>query len=191
MAFISTAMTAGGVSGASSSTFVRSKMFDKIELFKQTDILPEEIQIKINLLGSSFGSYLILNRLIRNIERFNSVLLMSPCVKIIDFLESEHNLTLDYYDNHQYKLLYGKVKLYKDTYLDFCNNDVFNNKKIIRNNDIYIIHGEDDRVINMSVIEEFCNNLNISLKTVENAHHEFYSYLNQVNKFIFDKINNS
>lgn len=148
-------------------------------------------KVKINLLGSSFGSYLILNRLIRNIERFNSVLLMSPCVNIINFLESEHNLTLDYYNNHDYKLLYGKIKLYKNTYLDFLDNDVFNNKKIIRNNDIYVIHGEDDRVIDISLIEQFCNNLNIPLTRVPNAPHEFYSYLNQVNKFIFDKINNS
>lgn len=148
-------------------------------------------KVKINLLGSSFGSYLILNRLIRNIERFNSVLLMSPCVNIINFLESEHNLTLDYYNNHDYKLLYGKIKLYKNTYLDFLDNDVFNNKKIIRNNDIYVIHGEDDRVIDIGLIEQFCNNLNIPLTRVPNAPHEFYSYLNQVNKFIFDKINNS
>ena len=145
--------------------------------------------VKINLLGSSFGSYIILNRL--NIEKYNSVLLMSPCVKIIDYLKTEHNLSLDYYNNHEYKLLYGKVKLYKETYLDFLNNDVFDNKKIIRNNDIFVIHGEDDRVINISIIEEFCKNLNIPLKKVENAPHEFYSFLNQVNKFVFDKINNS
>lgn len=147
--------------------------------------------VKINLLGSSFGSYIILNRLIRNIEKYNSVLLMSPCVKIIDYLKTEHNLSLDYYNNHEYKLLYGKVKLYKETYLDFLNNDVFDNKKIIRNNDIFVIHGEDDRVINISIIEEFCKNLNIPLKKIENAPHEFYSFLNQVNKFVFDKINNS
>ena len=147
--------------------------------------------IKINLLGSSFGSYLILNRLIRNIERFNSVLLMSPCVNIIDFLQREHNITLDYYNNHEYKILYGNVKLYKNTYLEFLENDVFNNKKIIRNNDIFVIHGEDDRVINIEVIQEFCNNLNIPLTRIPNAPHEFYSYLNQVNNFIFDKINNS
>ena len=147
--------------------------------------------IKINLLGSCFGSYLILNRLIRNIERFNSILLMNPCVNIIDFFQKEHNLTLDYYNNNEYRMLYGNVKLYKNTYLDFIENDVFDNKKIIRNNNIFVIHGEEDRTIDITVSEQFCNNLNIPLTRVSNAPHEFYSYLNQVNKFIFDKINNS
>lgn len=172
------------------------KKFDLILCLNYLNIVINYVKrmypnIKINLLGSSFGSYLILNRLIRNIERFNSVLLMSPCVNIIDFFQKEHNLTLDYYNNHEYKILYGNVKLYKNTYLEFLENDVFDNKKIIRNNNIFVIHGEDDRVINIEEIQEFCNNLNIPLTRVPNAPHEFYSYLNQVNNFIFDKINNS
>lgn len=146
--------------------------------------------VKINLLGSSFGSYIILNRLIRNIEHFNTVLLMCPYVDLESIFKEQHNLTQEYYQNHEYKFLYGKVKLYYNTYLDFITNKVLNNSKIIRNNNIYVIYGTDDKVISLEMIESFCYNLNIPLTKVKGAPHEFYSYLNEVNKFIIDKVNN-
>lgn len=147
--------------------------------------------IKINLLGSSFGSFIILNRLIRNIERFNTVLLMCPDVDIRTTLKEQHNLTEEYYENHEYKYLCGKFKLYKSTYLEFVNSEIFDNPKITRNNDIYVIYGTDDRVIKPEIMESFCHNLSIPLTKINNAPHEFYSYLNQVNNFILDKVNNS
>ena len=146
--------------------------------------------VKINLLGSSFGSYLILNRLLRNIEHYNSVMLMSPCINIKDYFNKQFEINEEYFNEHDYKLIYGKTKIYKNTYLDFLNNSEFDNR-VTRNNNVYIIHGEDDRIIDKENIKEFCNNLNIELTLVPNAPHEFYSYIKQLNKFIINKINNS
>lgn len=147
--------------------------------------------VKINLLGSSFGSYVILNRLIRNIERFNTVLLMCPDIDLETIFNEQHHLTADYYQNHEYKYLYGKVKLYSNAYFDFIEHRVFDNTKITRNNNIYVIYGTDDNVVSPDLTEAFCHNLNIPLTKIKGAPHEFYSYLNEVNKFIIDKINNS
>ncbi len=147
--------------------------------------------VKINLLGSSFGSYIILNRLIRNIEHFNTVLLMCPDIDLETIFKEQHHLTVEYYQNHEYKFLYGKVKLYYNAYLDFISHNVLNNDKITRNNNIYVVYGTDDKVISSDLMESFCHNLNIPLTKIKGAPHEFYSYLNEVNQFIIDKINNS
>lgn len=126
---------------------------------------------KITLFGSSYGAYVILNKLKK--EAGFSAILMSPAINFPDILKEKGNINDEYYLNHEYKELYGDVKIYKDAFLEFCSHDV--NEKNDNFVNVRIIHGTDDKTVDISIAIDFAKKNNIDLKIIDNEVHELYS----------------
>lgn len=115
---------------------------------------------------------------------------MSPAINFPDILKTKGNITEDYYSDNEYKHLYGEVKIYKDAFIEFCNNDV--NEKNNNFSNIKIIHGTKDKTVDINIVKKFSEENNISLKVIENEVHELYStddiIVNYIKENIWSKI---
>lgn len=142
---------------------------------------------KITLFGASYGAYVILNKLKK--VKYPTIL-MSPAINFPDILKTKGNITKDCYSYNEYKHLYGEVKIYKDAFIEFCNNNV--NEKNNNFSNIKIIHGTKDKTVDINIVKKFSEENNISLKVIENEVHELYSsddiIVNYIKENIWSKI---
>ena len=146
----------------------------------------ETYNVPIYLFGSSFGGFVILNKLIQNSMNIEKVILMCPAINFFDILNRKTNIKEDYYNSHEYLPLYNGIKIYPKTYFELkkANNEVKN----YNFNDIAIIQGTDDKTVLCNEIQAFCLKNNLKLKIIEEGKHELYKFDNEIIKFILNNI---
>ena len=141
---------------------------------------------QIYLLGSSYGGFVILNKLIRSNKYINNTILLSPAVNFLSIVNRKLNIDINYFNNHEYIDLYNNIRIYKDAYIDYKENEdkVYNYKFT----NINIIHGTLDKTVLLKDIEYFSKKNNLNLKIVKNAKHELIGYEDEIIDFIIDNI---
>ena len=134
----------------------------------------DKYNVPICLFGSSFGGYVILNKLIRGDKDIDKIILMCPAINFCEIMELKSGITDDYFDTNEFMLLYNNIKIYKDAYLEFKNGDEKIRKAKFR--DISIIQGMLDKTVSYEIIKDFCLRNNLELITIEKGKHELYGY---------------
>ena len=134
----------------------------------------DKYNVPICLFGSSFGGYVILNKLIRGDKDIDKIILMCPAINFCEIMELKSGITDDYFDTNEFMPLYNNIKIYKDAYLEFKNGDEKIRKAKFR--DISIIQGMLDKTVSYEIIKDFCLRNNLELITIEKGKHELYGY---------------
>ena len=143
------------------------------------------INTKISLLGSSFGGYVILNKVMQE-NPYYKVLLKYPAINFINDVKRKTGLD-DSFFNDTDKLEFNNLMISKNTYLEFKNNNVFENFNKIKDN-IYIIHGNNDQAVLIEDIIKFSNKYNIQLVVVDGGRHGLRDKTKEVVDFIIEKL---
>lgn len=147
----------------------------------------DKYNVPICLFGSSFGGFVILNRLIRRNNDKDKTILMCPAINFCEIMELKSGISIDYFDTNEFMPLYNNIEIYKDSYLEFKNGDKKIRKANFRN--ISIIQGMMDKTVSYDDIREFCLRNNLELVTIEKGKHELYGYDEEIVDLLIKKIN--
>ena len=150
------------------------------------EVIEKHKNKKIYLFGSSYGGFVILNKLIRNNKYINNTILLSPAVNFLSIVNRKQNIDINYFNNQEYIDLYNNIKIYKTAYIDYKNNE----EKVYKYkyNNINIIHGTLDKTVLLKDVEYFSKKNNLNLKIVKDAKHELFGYEDEIINFILDNI---
>lgn len=147
----------------------------------------DKYNVPIYLFGSSFGGFVILNKILKN-NNVDKVILMCPAINFSDILEYKTNIPKNYFDNHDYLELYNNIKIYKDTYFELKKSTELLKKSKFKN--ITIIQGTHDKTVLFNVIKKFCDNNNLKLYTILNGKHELYEFDDEIIKILKKTLDN-
>lgn len=136
--------------------------------------IKNKYNVPICLFGSSFGGFVVLNRLIIRNNDIDKTILMCPAINFCEIMELKSGISIDYFDTNEFMPLYNNIKIYKDSYLEFKNGDKKIRKANFRN--ISIIQGMMDKTVSYDDIREFCLRNNLELVTIQKGKHELYGY---------------
>ena len=136
--------------------------------------IKNKYNVPICLFGSSFGGFVVLNRLIIRNNDIDKIILMCPAINFCEIMELKSGISIDYFDTNEFMPLYNNIKIYKDSYLEFKNGDKKIRKANFRN--ISIIQGMMDKTVSYDDIREFCLRNNLELVTIKKGKHELYGY---------------
>ena len=145
-------------------------------------VINEYKDVKVSILASSFGGYVVLNKILRE-NNFYKVLLKYPAINFLDSVMFKLNLNESYFDNNVLSM--NGIVLDKEAYLEFKKNDL---KSFVKQDNVYIIHGDSDNTVSLSSIELFCNKYDIPLTIIKNGHHGLLEFDSEVIKFILESI---
>lgn len=152
------------------------------------DYVRREHNTLIYLFGSSFGGFVILNRLISKNDDIEKTILMCPAINFCEILENKSKISDDYFNTNQYMPLYNNIKIYKQAYDEFKDGDL--QIKKFKFNDVAVIQGMLDRTVNYKDVENFCRKNNLKLKLLQNGEHELYGNDNEILDFLISIISN-
>ncbi len=143
---------------------------------------------KIYLFGSSYGGFVLLNRICRCSSDIVGTVLMCPAVNFLDIIERRGNILLDeYFKNHEFVPLIGdSIGFYKKNFNGFKDG-----QKNIDNFDfcnVSIISGSADRTVLLDDVLAFCNKNHLRLETISGGKHELYGYEDDIVRFILEII---
>ena len=140
----------------------------------------KKYNVPIVLMGSSFGGYIVLNRINKINEKFDKIFLKFPAINFYECMIRKLQIDIDYYNNYEYYEFSNRVKISKTTFLEIKNNNLMKsfNKHF---NDIFIIHGDKDRTVLLKDVKSFCHKYNIKLSVIYGAEHGMKDYLDVVN----------
>ena len=130
------------------------------------DRVVEYTKIKYNkelyLVGTSYGGFIVLSYLLNN--NYKSILI-NPAINMYDILKS----TFPY-----------------DLYEESINNIKDKQELISKHkyNNISIIQGNNDSIVNYKDVEEFCNRNNLLLNIIDGGEHELFNYVDKVSDYI-------
>ena len=85
--------------------------------------IKNKYNVPICLFGSSFGGFVVLNRLIIRNNDIDKTILMCPAINFCEIMELKSGISIDYFDTNEFMPLYNNIKIYKDSYLEFKNGD--------------------------------------------------------------------
>ena len=151
------------------------------------EYVKNKYNVPICLFGSSFGGFVILNRLIRRNNDIDKTILMCPAINFCEIMELKSGISIDYFDTNEFMPLYNNIKIYKDAYLEFKNGDKEGREGEFRN--ISIIQGMIDKTVSYDDIKEFCLRNKLELITIEKGKHELYGYDEEIVDLLIKKIN--
>lgn len=146
------------------------------------DELKNNYNSKIYLFGSSFGGFVILNKLLEDNKNIEKSILMSPAINFYSIIKRKMNIDDNYFNNNKYLELYNDIKLYKDTYFDIKKREEILLKTPLNN--VYIIQGNIDKTVYLDDIKNYTNNI----KIIDNGKHELYDYEEEIVEFILNNI---
>ena len=147
----------------------------------------KKYNVPIFLMGDSFGGYIILSRLNKVDEKFDRVFLKYPAVNFYGCTKRRLKIDLDYFNNRKYYQFLNGRKMYKESFIEFMNDDLMNSF-YKHNCDIYILHGDEDTTVLLNDIKYFCNNNDIEYKVIKGARHGMKEYLDVVNEELLNYI---
>lgn len=174
--------------GEDSSNDHDFKLSTSIDYLNKVIYYSKKYNVPIILIGTSFGGYVLLNRINNVNEHFYKVFLKYPAVNFYDITKSKLGVDIDYFNNHEYYEFQNGKKMYYETVLEFKNSDIMEyfNK---HNNDLFIIHGDKDETVYLHDIEYFSKKNNIKLYVVNGAPHGMKNYMDIVNDKLINFIN--
>lgn len=138
---------------------------------------------QIILFGSSFGGYVILNKLLTDICDYK-IVLMNPAINFGNIVRIKANVTDDYFFNNNNIELFNGICLSKQAYLDLLERD----KLILeyKYNNILVIQGTADTTVISEDIIAFCIANNLILKLIKDGKHELYGHSKEIVKYIIE-----
>lgn len=171
--------------GEDKSDDTKFNLTNSIDYLNKVIMYAKKYNVPISLMGSSYGGYIVLSRINKIDEKFDKVFLKFPAVNFYECTKRKLKIDIDYYDNHKYYEFLNGRKMFRDSFIEFMNDNLM--KKFNKhNNDIYIIHGDEDKTVLLSDVETFCNKYNIKLDIIKGAGHGMKDYLDMVNKKLID-----
>lgn len=126
--------------------------------------------------GTSFGGYLVLKYIAEHGNPFAKIALRSPALQIY------HSLSSRLTDDERHKLAKGKeilfgferkMKITQDFFEDLAQGNIMQHDYLAYADNILIIHGTADEMVDISVSQTFADNNVIELIAVESADHPF------------------
>lgn len=136
--------------------------------------------IPISIMGTSFGGYMTLCYINDKNYSFHKVFLKNPAVNFYECTKRKLHIDDSYFDSNNYFEISSRYKLYKEFYYDSKKHDImikFNK----HNNDIYIIHGNQDKTVLIEDVLKFVKKNNIHLNIVDGATHGMDKYIDIIN----------
>ena len=155
-------------------------------LEEMIDYVKIKYNVPIYLFGSSFGGFVILNKLIKTDINIEKAMLMCPAINFCEIIERKLGISLDYFNTNEFVPLYNNIKIYKDAYLEFKNGN--NAVKNYEFQNVSIIQGTLDRTVLYDDISKFCKKNNLKLTTIEGGKHELYGYDEEIINFMLENI---
>ena len=155
-------------------------------LEEMIDYVKIKYNVPIYLFGSSFGGFVILNKLIKTDINIKKAMLMCPAINFCEIIERKLGISLDYFNTNEFVPLYNDIKIYKDAYLEFKNGN--NAVKNYEFQNVSIIQGTLDRTVLYDDISKFCKKNNLKLTTIEGGKHELYGYDEEIINFMLENI---
>ena len=155
-------------------------------LEEMIDYVKIKYNVPIYLFGSSFGGFVILNKLIKTDINIKKTMLMCPAINFCEIIERKLGISLDYFNTNEFVPLYNNIKIYKDAYLEFKNGN--NAVKNYEFQNVSIIQGTLDRTVLYDDISKFCKKNNLKLTTIEGGKHELYGYDEEIINFMLENI---
>ena len=155
-------------------------------LEEMIDYVKIKYNVPIYLFGSSFGGFVILNKLIKTDINIKKAMLMCPAINFCEIIERKLGISLDYFNTNEFVPLYNNIKIYKDAYLEFKNGN--NAVKNYEFKNVSIIQGTLDRTVLYDDISKFCKKNNLKLTTIEGGKHELYGYDEEIINFMLENI---
>ena len=155
-------------------------------LEEMIDYVKIKYKVPIYLFGSSFGGFVILNKLIKTDINIKKAMLMCPAINFCEIIERKLGISLDYFNTNEFVPLYNNIKIYKDAYLEFKNGN--NAVKNYEFQNVSIIQGTLDRTVLYDDISKFCKKNNLKLTTIEGGKHELYGYDEEIINFMLENI---
>lgn len=155
-------------------------------LEEMIDYVKIKYNVPIYLFGSSFGGFVILNKLIKTDINIKKAMLMCPAINFCEIIERKLGISLDYFNTNEFVPLYNNIKIYKDAYLEFKNGN--NAVKNYEFQNVSIIQGTLDRTVLYDDISKFCKKNNLKLTTIEGGKHELYGYDEEIINFMLENI---
>ena len=143
--------------------------------------------VPIYLFGSSYGGFVILNRLIIKSNDIKSTILMCPAINFCEIMENKSGISNDYFKANEYMPLYNNIKIYKQAYIGFKNGDL--KLKNYKFDNISIIQGTSDKTVDYKNIKKFCDKNNLKLLTIRDGKHELYEHDDEIVNFLISIIN--
>ena len=141
----------------------------------------------IYLLGSSFGTFVILNRLLSKESDIKYVFFNSPATDLSESLDRKLGLEEYFINNNEYNLQ-DKLVLTKEVYQDI--KDRFELIKFHSYKNILILQGFIDRTTLYTKTEEFAIKNKLELVKFNEGKHELFHYEDDMVKIIGEHINN-
>ena len=155
-------------------------------LEEMIDYVKIKYNVPIYLFGSSFGGFVILNKLIKTDINIKKAMLMCPAINFCEIIERKLGISLDYFNTNEFVPLHNNIKIYKDAYLEFKNDN--NAVKNYEFQNVSIIQGTLDRTVLYDDISKFCKKNNLKLTTIEGGKHELYGYDEEIINFMLENI---
>ena len=147
----------------------------------------KEYGVPISLMGSSFGGYIALSYINRFKVKFDKVFLKYPAVNFYECMTRKLGINDAYFDDHEFYSFLNGRKIYKDSFLQFKSDDLMCGFDKCEN-DIFIIHGDRDKTVFLSDVQEFCDKYDVKLDVIVGAEHGMKDYLDLVNEKLLDYI---
>ena len=143
--------------------------------------------VPISLMGSSFGGYIALSYINRFKVKFDKVFLKFPAVNFFECMTRKLGIDDNYFNDYEFYSFLNGRKIYKDSFLEFKNEDLMSNFDKC-GNDIFIIHGDKDKTVLLDDVQEFCDRYDIKLDVIHGAEHGMKYYLDVVNEKLIDYV---
>lgn len=141
----------------------------------------------IYLLGSSFGTFVILNRLLSKEDDIKYVYFNSPAIDLSESLNMKLGLD-DYFIDHDVFKLHDKLSLTKVFYKEI--KDDYELIRFHKYKNIMIFQGFIDRTTLYSNTEAFSLNNNLTLVKFDEGKHELFHFEDDMVRLIGEHINN-
>lgn len=147
----------------------------------------KEYGVPISLMGSSFGGYIALSYINRFKVKFEKIFLKFPAVNFYECTKRKLGIDIDYFDTHSFYTFINGRKYSRSAFVEFMNDDLMSNFDKC-GNDIFITHGDKDKTVLLSDVQEFSSKYDIKLDVIHGAEHGMKDYLDLVNEKLLDFI---
>lgn len=143
---------------------------------------------KIYLLGSSYGGFVLLNRLMTQNKDIEKTYLISPAINFCEIIERRAGIELnEYLKTNDHIHIFYDIDIYKEAYQKMKKQEQQIKNYNFKN--IYIIHGQKDRTVLLKDVNTFSTNNNLKLKVVEEGKHELHGHEEEIVNFILKILN--
>ena len=142
------------------------------------DYIKKEMGVdNIFLQGTSFGGYLVLKYITEHNNPFKKIVLRSPAINMAEVLTKKILTPTQLVELEKGKTVDAgfdkKIKITKEFIQELKDNDILKREFFDYADDILILHGDEDELIDFSLDEQFCDNNVIEFIPIIGADHRY------------------